>query len=608
MLGIASREQINPASISCLYSPVLSAPWVAVTAGCFYDDRAVFSASESAIYNFHELSRNLDAEPESEASLIGALYLRYGLKVLEMLSGQFSFCVVDKMNHKLIVATDRFGIEPVVYYTDTHQFIFGSKIRDILSVSHAEAGELDCSALLDYLNFSAIPSPKTIYKNLKKLPPGHFLIIEKGSFLPKMNRYYDIRYHTDKAGEQYLQKRISQTVEESVECVLDYEAGNGRTVGAFLSGGTDSSTVTGMIKKISGSAKTFSIGFDEPGYNELEYARITAKHFGAEYHEYIVTPDDVLRSLDSVLDAFDEPFGNASAVPTYYCACLAKEHGVDTLLAGDGGDEIFGGNERYAANYVFSVYHKIPLPVRRNILEPAIFLLPSSITLFDKSKRYIKRANIQQPERFFSYNPVSALGKEAIFSPEFLSSINGYDPVAWARELYNTVQAEDELNKLLYLDMKFTITDNDLRKVNAVSEKAGLRVAYPLLDHKLVDFAATIPASLKVKGKILRYLFKKAFAGFLPAEVIHKKKHGFGLPIGLWIRTKESIASYVRETLLSSDCTIKPFFRTGFVEDLFDLHKSTGSAFYGDILWLLLALELWHKSVKKNPAVAVPGR
>jgi asparagine synthase (glutamine-hydrolysing) len=607
MVGIASTHKLGRVIRETDRSVVAPLPWIAVSGEDTYETKAVCVIAHSDVYNYRELSKELHTSPRSDAGLIGELYLRYGLRVFAILHGFFSICIIDKIAHKLIAATDRFGVRPLVYCIDGDNFIFGLRIKELLSLAQDDGG-IDGEALIDYLNFSAVPTPKTIYRRIRKLPPGHFLVVQGGDPQPKLTQYYDITYPIENREEEYFLRGIPESVEESVKLVLGYERAKGRRIGAFLSGGTDSSTVTGMIKKISGSVKTFSIGFDEPGYNELEYARITANHFGAEYHEYIVTPHDVLRSLDSVLGAFDEPFGNASAVPTYYCALLAKEHGVDTLLSGDGGDEIFGGNERYAANHVFSIYHRIPIHVRKNILEPALFLLPSSITLVDKGKRYIRRANIQQPERFFSYNPVSALGRETIFSPEFLSSINGYDPVAWARELYHTVQAEDELNKLLYIDMKFTITDNDLRKVNAASEEAGLRVAYPLLDHKLVDLAATMPVSFKVKGRVLRYLFKKAFAGFLPSEVIQKKKHGFGLPIGVWIGTKESISSYVRETLLSSNCTIGPFFRSGFVENLFALHRSTGSAFYGDILWLLLTLELWHKSMKKNSAVAVPGK
>ena len=379
-----------------------------------------------------------------------------------------------------------------------------------------------------------------------------------------------------------------------MDTIVKHELSMGNSIGAFLSGGTDSSTVTGMIKKLDHKVKTFSIGFDEPGYNELHYARIAAKHFGAEHHEYVVTPEDVLRTVDIIIDAYDEPFGNASAVPTYYCALLAKEHVVDTLLAGDGGDEIFGGNERYVANNIFSLYHKIPPILRERLLDPGISKIPSAISFIDKAKKYVRRANIPQPDRFYSYNPVMALGKEEIFSSELLKYLNGYNPLAWAKKLYSDAKAENELNRLLYVDMKFTITDNDIRKVTEMSQKAGVKVCYPLLDHRLVDFAATIPPSLKVKGTKLRYIFKKALSDFLPSEVINKKKHGFGLPIGIWIRTKKDISVFVKEILLNPNISIGHFFRKGFIEELFRLHDTTGAAFYGDIIWNLLILELWN--------------
>jgi asparagine synthase (glutamine-hydrolysing) len=355
-----------------------------------------------------------------------------------------------------------------------------------------------------------------------------------------------------------------------------------------------------MIKKLNGHVKTFSIGFDEPGYDELSYARIASKHFGSEHYEYVVTPDDVLKAIDIILGVYDEPFGNASAVPTYFCALFAEKHGVDTLFAGDGGDEIFGGNERYAANSIFSLYHKIPSIIRERLLEPGITKMPSVFSFIDKAKKYVRRANIPQPDRFYSYNPVMALGKEEIFSYELLQYLNGYDPLAWARKLYRNAKAENELNRLLYIDMKFTITDNDIRKVTGMSQKAGVKVCYPMLDHRLVDFAATIPSSLKVKGTKLRYIFKKALSDFLPTEIINKEKHGFGLPIGVWIRTKNNLFSFVRETLLNPNCSITPFFKEGLIGNLFKLHDSTGAAFYGDIIWLLLMLELWNKKRRYN--------
>jgi asparagine synthase (glutamine-hydrolysing) len=591
MYGIAFKNKADIACAGC--TPV--SPWVSLGGNGMFEDDTLAAVADSDIYNFNELSQVLDMRPRNDAHLMGLLYFRFGEPALKKIDGRFSVCIVDKQRQKLIVATDRFGIKPVVYSCNEKHFIFGSGIRTIQALFGGQRDEIDHEALLDYINLSAIPTPRTIYRHIRKLPPGHLLVVRKGRVNPELSAYYDINYTESNAGEEYFRKSLPECIERSVKAVVDYEMDRGRKIGAFLSGGTDSSTVTGMIKKMAGSVKTFSIGFHEPGYNELDYARITARHFGAEHHEYIVTPDDVLRSLDSVLDAFDEPFGNASAVPTYYCALLAKEHGVDTLLAGDGGDEIFGGNERYAVGKIFSAYHRVPASLRKRIIEPLVSIAPAALPGSLKGKKYIRRANIPQPDRFFSYNPVSALGKEAIFSPEVLSSLNGYDPVAWARELYDTAQAEDELNKLLYIDMKFTITDNDLRKVTVASEKAGLRVAYPLLDHRLVDLAATMPASLKVKGKVLRYMFKKALSAFLPPEIIAKKKHGFGLPIGVWIRTKKNVAGFVQDALRGPGCTISPYFRDGFIDELFSQHHETGSAFYGDIIWNLLVLELWNK-------------
>jgi asparagine synthase (glutamine-hydrolysing) len=553
--------------------------------------------ADSNLYNYRELSHLVQGEIKTEAELIGLLYLHYGHQIFQKLEGLFSIAIVDIKNQHLIIATDRFGTKPLYYFSDKSNFIFGSRIRDICSISQSHLGEIDYESLIDYVNLSAIPTPKTIYKAIRKLPPGHFLSLKRDKMKQNITQYYDVNYPEEKHSENYFLSHIPHYLEESVKTILDYEISKGNSIGAFLSGGTDSSTVTGITKKLSGETKSFSIGFDEPGYNELRYARIAARHFDSDHHEYMVTPEDVLNTLDSIIDVYDEPFGNASAIPTYYCAKLAREHGVDTLFAGDGGDEVFGGNERYATNNIFARYHAVPAFLRKSILESLLSKTPSAIPFVDKGKRYIRRANIPQPDRFFSYNPVPALGIDTIFSPEFLSHVNGYDPLGWARTLYNSVKAQGELDRLLYIDIKFTITDNDLRKVTAMTEEAGVRACYPLLDHKLVDFAATIPGSLKVRGARLRYIFKKALKGFLPPEILHKKKHGFGLPIGRWISTKDNIASFARETLLSPNVSIKLFFREKFIDELFHLHNRTGSPFYGDIIWLLLILELWNKRI-----------
>ena len=560
-----------------------------------YKHNNVIVASDSQIYNSPQLKKLIDDEPRDEAHLICMLYFKYGEECFEKLRGPFSICIVDNRDKKLYVATDRFGIKPLVYYAGNNNFIFGSRIADIISIESVNVPAIDYEALMDYINLSAIPTPKTIFRSIRKLAPGHFLSISGIAMQPRITKYYDIEYTVKRKSENYFIERIPLHIEETVKTMLDYELTKGNSVGAFLSGGTDSSTITGMIKKIRGDVKTFSIGFDEPGYNELGYAQIAAHHFGAKHHEYIVKAEDVMRAIDVILDVYDEPFGNASAVPVYFCALLAKDNGVDTLFAGDGGDEIFGGNERYSADRIFSIYPRIPSLLRKGVIEPLITAAPSSISFINRGKKYVRRANIPHPDRFFSYNPVNEFGKEAIFSPDLLRHLNGYDQNQWARELYKDSGSSDELNKLLYIDMKFTITDNDLRKVIGVSEYAGEGVVFPFLDHGLVDFAASIPAKFKVKGKRLRYIFKKAMEDFLPYEIIRKKKHGFGLPIGLWIRTKPEISSFAKENLLSSTCSIKPIFRKGFIEKLFKMHDETGMTFYGDTIWVLLMLELWKK-------------
>src|SRR4030066_983734 len=416
MLGIVSNQMIDKSSIRTMLlslgfkedinSFISYNSWAAVCGLEMFEGKSVSVVSDSDLYNLQELSSLVDDKLQNNAHLICLLYLKYGFLFLEKLRGLFSICIIDKKSKKVAVVTDRFGIKPIVYYLNENLFIFGPRIKVIQSVLQSKIDEIDYEAVVDYINLSAIPTPKTIFKKVKKLPPGNFLVINKDENSPHIHKYYDIEYSEEKSSEEYFLRQLPLSIEESVRTILEYEFSRGSSVGAFLSGGTDSSTVTGMIKKLNGHVKTFSIGFDEPGYNELKYARITSKYFSSEHYEYIVTPDDVLKAIDIILDVYDEPFGNASAVPTYHCALLAKEHGGDTLLAGDGGDEIFGGNTRYASDWVFRIYHRIPSHVRTGLIEPLMSVAPEGISVFGKGKKYIRRANIPQPDRFFSYNPV----------------------------------------------------------------------------------------------------------------------------------------------------------------------------------------------------------
>ena len=253
--------------------------WAVACGSNTFEDEYVCVFSDSEIYNLQDLSRLLGAEMKNDSHIVSLLYRKYGLLMFEKLRGQFSLSILDKKQQKLIIATDRFGIKPVVYYSSYDTFIFGTRINMIHPLLQSTTNELDYEAVVDYINFSAVPTPKTIFKAIRKLPPGHFLTVDGTDMRPKIIQYYDIEYVKEIKDEKYIMKSLPDLVEESTRDILEYESSMGRSVGAFLSGGTDSSTLTGMISKIAGSVKTFSIGFDEQGYNELQYARITAKYF-----------------------------------------------------------------------------------------------------------------------------------------------------------------------------------------------------------------------------------------------------------------------------------------------------------------------------------------
>jgi len=351
--------------------------------------------------------------------------------------------------------------------------------------------------------------------------------------------------------------------------------------------------VVGFYTELSGQRiKSFSIGFEEREYNELGYAHLAAEHFQSDQHEYFVTPDDVRNLLENLAEIYDEPFGNSSVVPAYYCARLAKDQGVDMLLAGDGGDEIFGGNERYVTNLVFARYGRIPRPMRVGVLEPLVSLFPDA-GVFHSARRYIRRANIPNPDRFFSYNLLYEEALDKIFRPEFLEAVDTDSFLQLARRYYENAAPADETDRLLYIDMKFTITDNDLRKVTQMCEAAGVSVRYPLLDRDLVDFSATIPPELKVKPGRNRYIFKQAMKGFLPDAIIRKQKHGFGLPVGPWFARHPGLSALMEDTLFASGARVLQWVQAGFLDEMRNgLHGETPSYYAGN-LWVFLLLELW---------------
>ncbi len=560
----------------------------------------VWAIGDLDLTNLPEL-RSLTGREGREDGLLAALYALEGAAFVRRLCGAFALALWDRRQRSLVLAVDRFGIKRLHYVTDHRRTAFASRPSAVLAAPGVEQ-RVDLAAVYNYLNFGYIPSPESIFAGVQRLPPGHLLRVRQGA--ATLEPYWDMAYSEQVVRKAEGAATLYRLTEEAVARAL--RGAIPKNVGAFLSGGTDSSTVVGLMGRLMGERiNAFSVGFKEERYNELSYAELSARYFGAAHYTEIITPEEALKWLPRLVEAFDEPFGNNSAIGTYFCAQLAQRCGVKWLLAGDGGDEIFGGNERYRTDRIFARYHWIPTILRRGLLEPIVLNLPEGGRgLLGRLQRYIRRANLPNPRRFYSYEFLVAQEAKALLAPDFRAAIAAEAPYAVIQATYDRAEATADLNRLLYLDLKLTIGDNDLLKVTRTAELAGVNVRFPLLDLPLVEFTGTLPASLKVRGLQKRYLFKRAFRALLPPETLAKRKHGFGVPTSVWLKSHRGFQSLARETLLSSRPRQRGYFRAGAIERLFERHAADSTPFYGDILWTILMLELWHRQHLEGPKAA----
>jgi asparagine synthase (glutamine-hydrolysing) len=525
------------------------------------------------------------------------LYRAKGTAALRDLRGEFALAIWDGREETLLLATDRFRVHPVFYYHDAEKLVFASRMRSLRAAPVPMRLSIDPEAVVQVLGSSIVPTPGTIFREVKKLPPGNVLSYSKGE--TSVAPYWDIDFrHPATAREAELARALRDTFSDSLSVRLAVD-GDSDHVGTYLSGGVDSSTVTGvMTELVRKPVKSFSIGFDVARYDEMSYARLAASAFGARHVEYFVSPGDVHAAIPILLDAFDEPFANASAVPSYFCAKVAKEHGVGAMYAGDGGDELFAGNERYAEQRLFEYYHEIPRWLRDGALKPAVFAA-AALTRggpFLKAKKYILRAGTPYSERLSTYGFFNVVPMAEVLEDGLLDALGrGYDPYAHATAHFLRAPADGPLDRHLYLDLKVTISDNDILKVTRTSEAAGVTARYPFLDHRLAEFAATVPAGIKMRGRKLRTFFKGAYSNLLPAETRAKTKHGFGLPVHIWLRDHPPLNEMMRDLVLSERSVQRGYFRKDTLRTLVDRHRDDPTSFYGTILWNLMVLEMWHR-------------
>jgi asparagine synthase (glutamine-hydrolysing) len=465
------------------------------------------------------------------------------------------------------------------------QLRFAARADELAALAPAAA--IDPQAIFDYLFFHVIPSPRTIFKEVFRLPAGHCAVLAQGQL--QVSAYWVPEFNEPRSGDfKALSAEFRQLLKDAVASQLD-----GSKPACFLSGGTDSSTVAGMVGLASGrAAASYSIGFEAEGYDEMEFARLASRRFGTEHHEYYVTPDDLVRSMGSVAAHYDQPFGNSSVLPAYYCAKMAREDGVTKLLAGDGGDELFGGNARYAKQRVFGYYEHVPGFLRSGVLEPLLTSRAAQgLGLLRKGGSYVEQARVPMPDRLQMYNMLCRLGPEHVFTAGFMQQVNPQAPAEHQRDVWRQPKATEWVNRTLAFDWRYTLAEADLPKVCGSTQLAGVAVGFPLLDQRLLDFSMRLPADYKLKGLKLRWFFKEALRGFLPDEILTKKKQGFGLPFGVWATRHAGLHQLAADALgsLSARGVIQP----AFIRSLLDKHLPEFPGYYGEMVWILTMMELW---------------
>ena len=543
---------------------------------------------------FKDVRLSLTLEQSGPAAAIAEAYAEYASDVFEQMFGAFSCCIIDSANDRLLAGIDRLGRHTFYYAVRNDTLAFGSDAACLLDAQQPAPSPLNQGGF-NYIYFHMVPSPGSIFDEIQKLPAAHCLEFSNGEL--KRRCYWTPTFNESKSSGEL--KALGQSLRDTLREAVAYSLPAQGKVGAFLSGGLDSSTVTGIMSELcDNNAEAFSIGFSAKGYDEMAYARITAEHFGVKLNEYYVTPEDVVSALPMIATSYDEPFGNSSALPAYFCARMAAQQGVDTLLAGDGGDEIFAGNERYVFQRVFNYYQSAPKLLRSGLLEPLLNTLPVSVGLVAKARSYVAQANTPLPDRLQNYNFLHQHLPTEIFTDEFLAAVDPEVPLALQREVYHRPEHGSELNRMLYLDWQFTLADNDLRKVSHMCAVAGVDVVYPMIEDVLVEFSCTVPSDIKLKGSDLRHFFKQALTGWLPKETINKDKQGFGLPFGVWMQDYQPLREMAYDNLLK--LKRRQIVRPQFIDRTIEMHQSKHAAYYGELVWILTVFELWMDAKSKS--------
>lgn len=556
------------------------------------EDESVWVAYNGEIYNHEVLRVELESlghrySTNSDTETIVHLYEEYGVSCVEKMNGMFAFALWDSRDETLFLARDRLGIKPLYYMLDEKKIVFASELKAILAHPEVERN-INPPALRNYLAFGYTASPKTVFKEIKSLQPARTLAVKKG--LVSEREYWRLSYASRPYGEEaYHAEKIREMLKESVKLRLMSDV----PLGAFLSGGIDSSLIVALMSEVSDEVKTFSVGFEDSSFNELEYARVVAEEFNTDHHEFRAS-FDALKILPKLLSFYDEPFADSSAVPTYIVSEMARSKAT-VCLSGDGGDELFGGYDRYAALKLAHSFAKVPAPLRSAAAYAAGFLPESTANknFVNLGKRFVQGLSLPPEGRYGSW--ITLFDEESrgkLLRAEASGGASDYNPNDYLKSFYRECDAKDFLAKTMYVDIKTYLPEDLLVKVDRASMAHSLEVRVPFLDHKLVEYAQNIPADLKIRGLNLKYLLKKSAKDVLPKKIVSRKKHGFGVPVGAWFKNELKSTAY--DILTGRDSPSKKFFNKKEVEKILDEH-CRGRRDNGQRIWSLMFFDLWHR-------------
>ena len=558
----------------------------------FNEDRSVWVVFNGEIYNFPELRAELLGRghrltTHTDTEVIVHLYEELGADCVNKLRGMFAFALYDERRRKLLIARDRFGKKPLHYALAGERLFFGSEIKAILAVA-PELAEVNNEALLQYMYFGYVPDPLTAFLPIQKLPPGHLLEFEAGAV--RVRQYWDLpQYGTHQPGsEEECLEELERRLAEAVKIRLISDV----PLGALLSGGIDSSTVVALMTRASSKpVKTFSIGFSHDDFNEAHYARIVAKHFGAEHHELVLEPN-VLETVETLTSSLEEPFGDSSMLPTYYVSCMARRH-VTVALSGDGGDEIFAGYDRYGIHLRRKIFERIPRWAWRWYRERIYPQLPHDL----RGKKFSYNVSLPWRERYvdgISFVP-SFERDLPLWSNEFRETLKGTaNPEDVMFGYFDRAPANDPISQMLYVDTKTYMAADILTKVDRMSMATSLEVRAPILDHVFVEWATGLPSDWKLRGRVQKYVLRKlAERVGVPREAIYRPKRGFALPLVHWMRNE--LKDLIVTVLLEPKTMQRGYFNPQGVRQLLDEHFR-GRRDHSGRIWRLLMFELWHRN------------